>query len=177
MNIVKELRSNQAGETGAVWIYRAMNLFTKDIAMQIIIDEHLKQEMEHLRQVNQLLNKKYHSKLLSLWAIAGFITGFIPSIMGPNWMLRTIDAVETFVDQHYLEQIEFLYRNSPNLNRINVGNKQELIDILSQLRLDEIRHKQEALELSYEKPNFALKLWCSLVEFGSKNAVVLARKI
>jgi len=177
MNIIQEIRSNQAGETGAVWIYKAMNLFTKDIAMQIIIDEHLKQESEHLREVNQLLDKKYHSKLLPLWAVAGFITGFIPSIMGPNWMLRTIDAVENFVDQHYLNQIEYLNSNTPNLNRINVGSKQQLIDILSRLRLDEIRHKQEALELSYEKSNFAVRLWCRLVEFGSKNAVVLARKI
>jgi len=177
MNILNELRSDQAGETGAVWIYRAMKLFTNDIAMQIIIDEHLRQEREHLMQVNLLLNKKYRSKLLPLWAVAGFITGMIASIMGPNWMLRTIDAVETFVDQHYLEQIEFLNRNNPNLNRINVSSKQKLIDILSRLRLDEIRHKQEALELSYEKPNLALKLWCIIVGFGSKNAVVLARKI
>jgi len=177
VNILDELRSDQAGETGAVWIYKAMNLFTKDIAMQIIIDEHLRQESEHLMQVNQLLDKKYHSKLLPLWAAAGFITGLIPTMMGPNWMLRTIDAVETFVDKHYLNQIEYLNSNTPNLNRINVGSKQELIDILSRLRLDEIRHKQEALELSYEKSNFAVRLWCNLVEFGSKNAVVLARKI
>jgi len=176
MNIIQALRSDQAGETGAVWIYRAMQLFSHDPKMAELIREHLNQESNHLAVINQMLDQQYHSRLKTLWAVAGFVTGFIPAAMGPNWIYHTIDAVETFVDKHYLDQIEYLSHNELNLNRINVKDKQELLDTLKKLRIDEIRHRQDAIDSVKLKPSGALRIWCTMVSAGSKHAVKLASK-
>ena len=37
-----------------------------------------------------------------------FFTGFIPSILGRNFIYTTIFYVETFVEKHYQEQINML---------------------------------------------------------------------
>lgn len=176
MDIIQALRSDQAGETGAVWIYRAMQLFRHDSYVTELIQEHLEQESKHLDEINKILDKDLHSRLVPLWAVAGFVTGFIPAVLGSNWIYHTIDAVETFVDKHYLDQIEYLNRTNLNLNGINVKDKQELLDTLKQLRIDEIRHRQDAVNCVKLKPSGALKIWCAMVSAGSKHAVKLAAR-
>jgi len=176
MDLVQALRSDQAGETGAVWIYRAMRLFRHDSATVDLIQEHLAQESQHLDEVNAILPRSKHSLLVPLWAVAGFVTGLVPAVMGPNWIKHTIVTVETFVDQHYLEQIEFLSVYDADLAGITVNNQQQLIDILKKLRFDEIRHRQDALGDVIITPSRSLKLWCKLVDTGSKAAVKIAMK-
>jgi len=175
-NIVQAIRSDQAGETGAVWIYKAMNLVNNDPKMKKLIDEHLDQESQHLDIVNGLLQDNDKTKLLPLWAAAGFFTGFVPAVMGNNWMLHTIAAVETFVDKHYADQVKYLNVYNPNINRINVKDRNTLKEILEKLRNDELKHKKDALDDAQTEPSAALKLWCNLVAFGSENAVKLASK-
>jgi demethoxyubiquinone hydroxylase (CLK1/Coq7/Cat5 family) len=37
----------------------------------------------------------------ALWRVAGWLTGALPALFGRAAVLRTIDAVETFVEGHY----------------------------------------------------------------------------
>jgi ubiquinone biosynthesis monooxygenase Coq7 len=91
----------------------------------------------------------------------------MPALFGRKAVYATIDAVETFVEQHYQDQINYLKTH---------GGHEQLLDLLIRCQADEIDHKNEArLKASASIP-LALKIWCSLVGKGSAAAVVLARR-
>ena len=56
---------------------------------------------------------RHRSRLLPLWRTAGWLTGALPAWVGPRAVYATIEAVATFVDQHYAEQIESINRHDP----------------------------------------------------------------
>jgi len=164
--LLGELRSDQAGETGAVAIYRGILWASKDASIRRFAEHHLLTEQDHLQKIDSVIPAKSRSRLLPLWRAAGFVTGALPSLLGPRAIYATIAAVETFVDEHYLQQIE-------RLDRENLFP--ELRDLLANCREDEIEHKQEA-ELALGSANhFGLRVWCKIVDFGSRAAVAIER--
>jgi ubiquinone biosynthesis monooxygenase Coq7 len=110
--LLGELRSDQAGETGAVAIYHGILWASKDEEIRRFAEHHLRTEESHLRKINAVIPTKSRSRLLPLWRAAGFVTGALPSLFGARAIYATIAAVETFVDEHYLQQIERLYRRN-----------------------------------------------------------------
>jgi ubiquinone biosynthesis monooxygenase Coq7 len=84
---------------------------------------------------------------------------------------KNLDArykgVETFVEQHYQRQIDYLQRN---------GGHDQLLKLLIRCQADEIDHKNEARLKASGSISLVLKIWCSLVGTGSAAAVVLARR-
>ena len=95
------LRSDHAGETGAVYIYRGILAVTRAPEVRAFARHHLATEQRHLEMMTQLLPREQHSRLLPLWRVAGWLTGMLPALFGPLAVYRTIDAVESFVDRHY----------------------------------------------------------------------------
>ena len=86
--LIPMLRTDHAGETGAVFIYRAILMVARDDEIICFAKKHLKTESEHLILIEQILEKKYRSKLIPLWKIAGFLTGFLPSFFGKKQSLQ-----------------------------------------------------------------------------------------
>jgi ubiquinone biosynthesis monooxygenase Coq7 len=166
----RELRSDHAGETGAVYIYKgiiAVAKLRKDNELINFAEHHGATETEHLQLIEMVLEKKYRSHLLGPWRLAGWLTGALPALFGRRAVYATIAAVETFVEQHYQQQIDYLQKNS--------GHDQ-LLKLLMRCQADEIDHKNEArLKASAFIP-LILKIWCSLVGKGSAAAVILARR-
>ena len=66
-NLRRDLRSDHAGETGAVFIYKGILKLSKDKDIISFSKRHLITEADHLRTIERLLPKKYHSKLINLW--------------------------------------------------------------------------------------------------------------
>jgi ubiquinone biosynthesis monooxygenase Coq7 len=168
--IERELRSDHAGETGAVYIYKgiiAVAKFRKDKELINFAMHHGATETEHLELIELVLEKKYRSHLLGPWRIAGWLTGALPSLFGRRAVYATINAVETFVEQHYQQQIDYLQRN---------GGHDQLLKLLMRCQADEIDHKNEARLKASGSISLILKIWCSLVSAGSAAAVVLARR-
>ena len=95
-----DLRTDHAGEVGAVMIYRGILAVTRDAGVRHFAQEHLATEAGHLAQIEPLLAPHQRSRLLPLWRIAGWLTGALPALVGPRAVYATIEAVETFVDQH-----------------------------------------------------------------------------
>ena len=91
--IEAELRSDHAGETSAVWVYRGILAFCR-------APEIRETERRHLALTEMLLPRRPGSRLLRLWRLAGFAIGAIPAMLGPRAVFITIEAVETFVDRH-----------------------------------------------------------------------------
>ena len=167
-DLVGDLRSDHAGETGAVWIYRGLLAVSADPGVREFAKRHLVTEQEHLAQVEAVLPWPQRSRLLPGWRVAGFATGALPALFGPRAVYATIAAVETFVDKHYQHQIDKL-----------VGRPEhaQLLALLVKCQQDECHHRDEALSLQNQPPGWPLKAWCKLVGSGSSAAVELARRI
>jgi 3-demethoxyubiquinol 3-hydroxylase len=167
-DLVADIRSDHAGETGAVYIYKGILAVTRDAVVIDFARRHLATEQEHLRQLNLLLPPLTRSWLLPGWKIAGFVTGALPAMVGARAVFATIAAVETFVDQHYEHQIQAL-----------AGSAQytQLRNQLLSFQGDEIEHRDEALANQNAASGKLLNLWCSMVGTGSQIAVKFARLI
>lgn len=167
----QELRSDHAGETGAVYIYKGIIAVARVFKNQELIHfakDHEATETTHLQLLEAVLEKRYRSRLLGPWQIAGWLTGAIPALFGRKVVYATIDAVETFVEKHYQQQIDYLKQQ---------GGHEQLLELLLRCQADEIAHKNEARsKVSHSLP-MILRLWCALVSGGSAGAVLLARQI
>lgn len=166
-DLMAELRTDHAGETGAVWIYRGVLAFTRDAALRDFARRHLATEQEHLRLVCELVPPRRRSWLLVPWRIAGFMTGALPALFGPRAVYGTIAAVETFVDRHYEDQIRAL-DGRPDYKPLQ--------DLLLRCQADECHHRDEAAAVSGPSGPL-LRAWCAVVAWGSESAVKVARVI
>lgn len=102
--MVREMRSDHAGETGAIFIYKgitAVARWRQDAELLAFAKEHGDTESEHLQLLEAWLPAYRPSRLLVPWCIAGWLTGALPALFGRRAVYRTIAAVETFVDVHY----------------------------------------------------------------------------
>lgn len=166
----RELRSDHAGETGAVYIYRGIAFaarWRKDSELLLFAQQHGETEAEHLALIETWLPPSHRSRLLLPWRIAGWLTGALPGLISQRAVYATIVAVETFVDQHYQQQIDYL-----NLH----GGHEELLALLLRCQADECQHRDEAAELAGVTKTWAIRAWGAMVELGSAGAVALARR-
>ena len=166
--LLGDIRSDHAGETGAVMIYRGILAGSRDPAICAFATTHLATEQGHLDLLETLLPAAQRSILLPIWRVAGFLTGFLPTLAGARAVYATIDAVETFVDHHSQEQIDKLSSHGPG---------GALRTMLLVCQADEVHHRDEAREAQDRPAGFGLRAWAWLVGFGSKSAVSAARRI
>jgi ubiquinone biosynthesis monooxygenase Coq7 len=168
-SVLADLRTDHAGETGAVCIYQGVLKFTRDPELQAFAALHMATEQSHLRHIESWLPKAHYSHLLPLWRLAGFLTGALPALVSTRAVYVTIQAVETFVNQHYDDQIRAL-ESKPALVKLR--------QVLLECQNDEVAHRdQAAAALGQKKPGLLLRLWSVLVGAGSQAAVVVCRHI
>ena len=170
-HLERELRSDHAGETGAVFIYRGITAVARwrgDAELLQFAQQHGQTEAEHLRLIEEWLAPQRRSRLLGPWRLAGWLTGALPALAGRRAVYATIAAVETFVDQHYQQQIDHLQAH---------GGPEGLLPLLLQCQADECHHRDEAAALAGAGRPALLRLWCATVGAGSAAAVVLARRV
>lgn len=167
-DMVGELRSDHAGETGAVWIYHGVLAFSRDAGVCDFARRHRATEQRHLELIADVLPPLRRSWLLGPWRVAGFLTGALPALFGPRAVYGTIAAVETFVDHHYQQQIDRLAGRPEH---------SALREMLVACQADECEHRDEALALRATPPGWLLRAWCAVVGTGSAQAVHIARRI
>jgi demethoxyubiquinone hydroxylase (CLK1/Coq7/Cat5 family) len=168
--LVRELRSDHAGETGAVSIYRGIAAVATrrgDAEMLAFARRHGETEAEHLRLLETWLPPRQRSRLLGPWRLAGWLTGALPALAGRRAVYATIAAVETFVDAHYGSQIDHLRGH---------GGPDGLLPLLLRCQQDERLHRDEAAASLAGASPWWLRAWCAGVSAGSSVAVALARR-
>ncbi|MFG6442728.1 demethoxyubiquinone hydroxylase family protein [Roseateles sp. LKC17W] len=165
--LVADLRSDQAGETGAVWIYRGVLAVSRDPGLRAFAQRHLATERRHLGLIEACLPTAEHSRLLLLWRAAGWLTGALPALAGPRAVYGTVAAVESFVDQHYQAQVDHL---------TGLPAWAPLRELLDGCRRDEVNHRDEAAALA-GPPSLLMRAWCRLVGAGSAVAVAVCRHV
>lgn len=164
------LRVDHAGEYGAVLIYQAqlkgLLLRAKIFKEEKLIDEEIneiefmrQQEERHLEFFNEFLlkNKKMSTAFLPLWHALAYSTSFLSSFLGGKvFAMSMTKAVEEVIDEHYLDQINFLEKmiekNSQNEISFSedldfIKNKdlyKNLLENLKKFRQEEIEHMNYA---------------------------------
>ena len=166
--LIADLRSDHAGELGAVMIYTGILAVSRDRAVREFAREHLHTEQKHLELMESVLPPSLRSKAQLPWRAAGWLIGALPSLIGKHWVYATIEAVESFVDEHYGEQINRLKFEASN---------DSLRKMLEACRADEIAHMRDAAARRRGTPSLAMTLWLKTVRWGSKAAVVVARTL
>ena len=149
-------------------IYTGILAVSRDEAVRKFALEHLHTEQQHLELMESVLPPSLRSKAQLPWRAAGWLIGALPSLIGKHWVYATIEAVETFVDEHYGEQIDRLKFEASN---------DSLRKMLEACRADEIAHLRDAAARRLGTPSFAMTLWLKTVRWGSKAAVVVARTL
>ena len=164
----QELRSDHAGEYGAVMIYRGILAISKDARIREFAEHHLVTEQKHLCLMEQIMAPAHRTRLLPVWRVMGWLTGALPALFGREAVFATIEAVETFVDSHYQQQIDRLDPDEAH---------GELRDTLLACQADEIQHREEAAALRVSRRDAILQIWCAIVCSGSAAAVIAAKRI
>ncbi len=184
--LLRELRTDHAGETGAVMIYRGVLAVTRDPALQHFARHHLHTEQRHLELVEQVVPAGGRSRLLPLWRLSGWLTGALPALFGPRAVYATIQAVETFVDRHYAAQVSMIDGWLARPEDCEGGRAEAdaaraalvpLRELLERCRLDEVAHRDDAGSRWDGHSRGLLALWCHAVGRGSEAAVGLCRHI
>ena len=163
-----DLRTDHAGEYGAVAIYNGILATTRSSELRDFALNHRETEEQHLQLMEQLVPLGSRSRLLSIWRLSGWILGALPATIGPHATFVTIAAVEQYVEKHYQAQIA------------RIGTDKALAplrSILASCCEDEVAHKNDA-NSRLKRPNgWAEKLWRIVVGAGSALAVGLARRV
>lgn len=164
--ILRELRSDHAGELGAVWIYHGVLAVARDADLRAFAEAHRRAEQRHLDFFLEQLPRRWRSGLAPLWRLAGFLLGALPALLGDRAVYRTVAAVEAFVDEHYRVQIDMLAAHPEHA---------WLRDRLVAFRDEELHHRDDAAE---RFGGDALGgLWARIVMAGSAAGAELARRI
>lgn len=164
----RDLRSDHAGETGAVWIYKGILAVTADAKLRDFARQHLATERQHLHFFESWLPPRARTRLTPVWRVAGWLLGALPAAVGPRAAYRTIEAVETFVDAHYQAQIEKLAGSS------------EWAPLRARLQhfcAEEVHHRDDAASRLDSQPGRIGRLWMRLVAAGSTAGVRVARAV
>ena len=173
----REMSSNLAGETGAVHIYKgalaAMKIRSVSPSAVEFCEEHQSTEQSHLDIFSRVLMDGKYTKLLPVWRLAGWTLGFVTTLLGGSKALYvTVEAVETFVEEHFLEQIVPLEKS---------GACPELLKVLKHCCADEVHHKEDAakrlLDDKVDLTSWWIQPWSMVVSQGSAVAAEVARRI
>lgn len=174
----RELRTDHAGEAGAVMIYRGVLAVAQDPALRAFATEHLATELRHLAQIEAVVPASGRSRLLPLWRLAGWLTGALPALVGPRAVYATIVAVETFVDRHYADQLRQIDQLLPQQPLPLQAPLQQLRGLLAACQADELAHRDDArARRGSAAGGWWAGAWAAAVGTGSVLAVRVCRWI
>ena len=165
---VRDLRSDHAGEHGAVAIYCGILAISRSARVRRFAYEHMRTELRHRRFFRAWLPTERQSMLLPVWWSAGWLLGATAAVFGDRSVFRTITAVETFVEQHYNEQIDGM-TDRPELR--------ELRALLICFCADEVLHRDDAAGRVAGEGGAVARVWSAIVGIGSAAGVALARRL
>lgn len=163
------LRVNQAGELGAVRIYRgqAAVLARRGGETARLLRHMEAQEKEHLDTFNRLIGeRRTRPTILSpLWHLAGFALGAGTALLGEKAAMACTVAVEETIDEHYARQAEQLGEDEAALK-----------ETILKFRDEEIEHRNIGLDHGAEAAP-AYPLLSAAIKGGCRLAIWLSERI
>lgn len=164
------IRVDQAGEFGATRIYEGQLAVLGGREAGDEIGHMAEQERAHLAKFNALMaERRVRPTVLSpLWHVAGYALGAATALMGEKAAMACTVAIEEVIDEHYTAQ-------SARLSD-GVGEDPELKDLIEECRLDEVAHKEAALEKgARDVPGYSLLT--GAIKTSSRMAIWLSQRV
>jgi ubiquinone biosynthesis monooxygenase Coq7 len=165
--IHRMLRVDQAGEYGAVQIYKGQLAVLGGRAAAKPIRAMAEAEAEHLQRFDKLLARRRvrPTALQPVWRLAGFALGAGTALLGERAAMACTVAVEEVIEEHYARQIAALG-----------ADEAELKATLTQFRKDEIAHGEEAKRHAAESaPGY--RALSAAIKAGSRLAIWLSERV
>ena len=161
------IRVDQAGELGAINIYKGQIAVLKRKKISKELNEMLKVENKHYKRFSELLLEyKVRPTFLSpLWKMGAFGLGVFTASLGPKATMACTEAVEEVIVKHYLKQSDFLK-----------DKDKKLYNITKQFAKEEQEHMNmsKAHDTGQDKAHKVLKYGIKKI---SKLAIKLSEKI
>jgi len=167
------IRVDHAGEYGAVRIYSGQLAVFKHLPHKretvASLARMAKDEEIHLARFEALVNERgvRPTALNPLWHVAGFALGAATALMGEKAAHACTEAVETVIDDHYTAQVK-------QLDAMGETEK-PLRDTIEQFRLEELEHRDEAIEKG-AKEAAGYPLLTSVIKSACRIAIKLSEK-
>lgn len=177
------MRSNWAGETGAVAIYRGSQAALGRIScpaeradLDAFVSEHVASEEAHLRAMSAVVAEPRERSWMPATAF-GFMLGYSSTAArGARGMYITTQAVETFVEEHYGDQIQRLEAEIANGERLPKEDYEELLALLRAACADEVHHKEDAAR-RLGALSMGDRLQFTFVYWGSSLGAAVAKRV
>jgi ubiquinone biosynthesis monooxygenase Coq7 len=165
--IARMLRVDQAGEYGAVQIYKGQLAVLGRHDAAAPIRRMADAEAEHLARFEALIaERRVRPTLLQpLWRLAGYALGAGTALIGPKAAMACTVAVEEVIDRHYAGQIATLGED-----------EKELKATLEEFRRDEVEHGEAARRHGAEQtPGY--RPLTAAIKAGSRLAIWLSERL
>lgn len=162
------IRVNQAGEHGAVQIYKGQGHILNYGPVAEILLHMQEEEAKHRTLFNELcIRYDVRPTLLEpLWHVGGYALGAITALMGEKAAHACTIAVEEVIEEHYQSQLEDLQES----------NHSELKAIIERCWADEVAHRNHAEDAGGR--NALGYRWISTaVKTISRTAIWLSKRI
>ena len=160
------IRVDHAGEYGAVRIYAGQLAVLKNGPKADIIRHMGDQEVRHRERFEEILpNRRVRpSILIPFWHVAGYLLGYCSAIFGERAAMACTVGVEEVIDEHYADQAKRLGAEDT-----------DLIDTIEEFRIEELEHRDTALDHDAEGAP-AYPLLTSSVRSASRLAIWLSER-
>jgi len=156
------IRVNQAGEFGAVQIYRGQLAVLRRKDCASVIEHMLDQEYNHLKKFNELMVARQvrPTVLTPIWRVAGYALGVASAALGEKAAMACTVAVEEVIDQHYAEQERAL-------------DDKPLKKLITKCRKEENEHKE--IGLSYGVSEYPIM--SGMIKAATRSAIWLSKRV
>jgi len=163
----RALRVDQAGEFGAVQIYKGQLAVLAGTASEAPIREMADAERAHLEALDQLVVTRgvRPTALVPLWRAAGFLLGAGSALLSERHAMATTAAVEEVIDEHYRRQVERLGPDEP-----------ALAELLARFGDEERAHREAALAHDAAAA-FGYRPFSRAVRAGTRLAIWLSERL
>ena len=165
------IRVNQAGEDGAIRIYKGQLAALNNKSDQRKQIEHMyAQEIEHLDYFNKkMLKHRVRPTVMSpIWRIGAYALGYFSGKLGVKAAMACTEAVEEVIEKHYQQQINYLEQ----------CNDEEMIalkDKIQDFQNDEVQHKN--IGATYSDDSMRHVVLKAVIRKLTAVAVIISKKI
>ncbi|HEX7776005.1 MAG TPA: demethoxyubiquinone hydroxylase family protein [Parvibaculum sp.] len=169
--IEEMIRVDHAGEYGAVRIYEGQLAVFKYLPQKqetaAALARMAKDEEVHLARFNDIVNERRvrPTAFNPVWHVAGFALGAATALLGEKAAHACTEAVENVIDEHYAAQVKKLDRMGEH----------ELRDTIEKFRLEEVQHRDEAVEKGAKEAP-AYPLLSGAIKAACRIAIKLSEK-
>lgn len=168
-SLARMIRVDHAGEHGAVQIYAGQLAVLGHLPTGETIRHMQAQEQDHLDTFDRLIaeNGVRPTALSPVWSVAGYALGAVTALMGEKAAMACTAAVEEVIDEHYAAQAAALESDGEATA--------ELKATIEKFRVDEIAHRDTALELGAEQaPGY--RVLSETIKAGCRLAIKLSER-